>query len=67
MTINLVKLATELAHTSLELTYGEDETSYYCIEDECMKYKEDYQNLFDSLYDEFYYILESNNLKHENK
>lgn len=67
MKINLVKLATELANEVLNNIYGENETSYFDTDEECMRYKSDYQDLFNDLYDKFYNILEEKGLEHENK
>lgn len=67
MEINLVKLATELAHSTMDIIYGEDNHSIYNAETDCVEYKNsNYQNAFNFYYDNFYSILEQNGLKHGN-
>jgi hypothetical protein len=64
ITINILEVASELAHKELERRFGyEQEMIYVAPTDAITYYTEHAQDLFNTLYDEFYYLLW--NLKEE--
>ncbi len=59
MNVNIVELATELAHAELESNYSDQIEIYAPDEDEeSTEYTEEAQNIFDTLYDKYYAIVE---------
>jgi len=57
MEINIVEVASELAHRDLNRMV-ENELDLYTTEDNGdLRYKEKYQDIFNELYDEYYSII----------
>jgi hypothetical protein len=57
MTINIVEVASELAHRDLNRMV-ENELDLYTTDDNGdLRYKEKYQDIFNELYDEYYSII----------
>lgn len=58
ITINIVEVASELAHKELEKRFDYiQEMIYVAPTDDVTHYTEDAQHLFNNLYDEFYDLL----------
>lgn len=58
ITINIVEVASELAHKELERRFDYiQEMIYVAPTDDVTHYTEDAQHLFNNLYDEFYVFL----------
>ena len=59
MEINIVEVASELAHRDLNQMV-ENELDLYTTDDNGdLRYKENYQDIFNELYDEYYNIIEN--------
>lgn len=57
MTINIVEVASELAYRDLNRMV-ENELDLYTTDDNGdLRYKENYQDIFNELYDEYYSII----------
>ena len=57
MEINIVEVASELAHRDLNQMV-ENELDLYTTDDNGdLRYKENYQDIFNELYDEYYSII----------
>lgn len=61
--VNVVELATELAHDAIINLFGRDPETLYVEDDGEDVYTEEVQERFDEFYDTYYDIIISNKLK----
>lgn len=59
VTINIVELASELAHAKLEANWSESIRIYEDEEASVTVYTEEAQDIFNEYYDEYYDLIES--------
>jgi hypothetical protein len=64
VTINIVELASELASIELESNWTDSIKIFEDDEDgECITYTDEAQDIFNDLYDKYYYMIEQTQIK----
>lgn len=66
--VNLVELCCQLGEipTEMEAKMNKEKTSYYDREEETYKYNDDYQDIFNNYYDQFWGMLEERGYENDN-
>ena len=59
VTVNILELASELAHNELESICNEEDIVIYKDDEDAFVYADEAQDLFNILYDKYYSIIEN--------
>jgi hypothetical protein len=58
VTVNILELASDLAHNELESSFNEEAVVIYKEDEDTLIYTDEAQEVFNELYDKYYTIIE---------
>jgi hypothetical protein len=58
VTVNILELASELAHNELETSFNEEAVVIYKEDEDTFVYTDEAQEVFNELYDKYYTIID---------
>ena len=59
VTVNILELASDLAHNELETSFNEEAVVIYKEDEDTFVYTDEAQEVFNELYDKYYSIIEN--------
>jgi hypothetical protein len=63
VTVNILELASDLAHNELETSFNEEAVVIYKEDEDTFVYTDEAQEVFNELYDKYYTIIENLKIK----